>query len=408
MKTSTARAILLVLVCATLGVLASCGDREELLARQSEELKRQVAELKHANDAMVNRIDDLQERLFAVDSPPTPFVRTASTPGPSQVPTLPVVKAQTPRSRRKAPVARVLRSDEGRKRSADIRIPGDEPPLTYQTLDAEGNVLDEDGEPEPTPPRQTPRAPATAARQELDAWQPPADIPLGAPSPYVADEDPVIRVTEPPPLPVVKASAAREPRAPSPQPTEPVATKPELVAPVHAAPPPVAPPLELPRQRTPLPAAPATAPSPIQAPAPPPAPPEPPPDIDPATLYQQSLDALHQGRHAEAATGFQAMVARFPTHGLADNAMYWLGEVDYDQQRFDQALKTFQQVLTTYPLGNKVPDAMLKIGLCFQNLGDTRQSTEILEQVEAIYPESDAARVARVRLAEGRANVEAK
>ena len=75
-----------------------------------------------------------------------------------------------------------------------------------------------------------------------------------------------------------------------------------------------------------------------------------------------------------------------------------MGDANYDQGKFNDALELFQDVLRKYPLGNKVPDAMVKVGLCFQNLGKKRQARQILEQVIAIYPDSQAASVAASRL----------
>ena len=75
-----------------------------------------------------------------------------------------------------------------------------------------------------------------------------------------------------------------------------------------------------------------------------------------------------------------------------------MGEAYYDRGLWMKALETFQQIIESYPLGNKVSDAMLKLGLCHQQLGDARQAREVLEQVREIYPNTDAAKVAVSRL----------
>ena len=58
----------------------------------------------------------------------------------------------------------------------------------------------------------------------------------------------------------------------------------------------------------------------------------------------------------------------------------------------------FQRVVRDYPTGNKVPDAMLKTGLCYQNLGDLAQARQILVQVAEIYPGTRVAELALVRM----------
>ena len=88
----------------------------------------------------------------------------------------------------------------------------------------------------------------------------------------------------------------------------------------------------------------------------------------------------------------------FHTHNYADNAIYWMGESYYDRGLWRKALQTFQQVIQNYPLENKVPDAMLKLGLCQKQLNNIRQAREILLQVAELYPKSPVARIAQDRL----------
>src|SRR5690606_19413745 len=85
---------------------------------------------------------------------------------------------------------------------------------------------------------------------------------------------------------------------------------------------------------------------------------------DPKAAYRQALDALRAGKHTEAIDGFRALVAAHPRHDLADNAQYWLGEAFYDQRRYRDALIEFRKVVDNHSRGNKVPDALLKIGYC--------------------------------------------
>jgi tol-pal system protein YbgF len=197
----------------------------------------------------------------------------------------------------------------------------------------------------------------------------------------------------------LRAPRPTQPSSALPAPFQPTAKAEPLPAPVQPKTSVAQEPLPAPFQseNRPEPQAPRVAPV-AASPAEPQAPVAIPSDADPVVLYQESLDALRSGHHGQAVAGFRALVERHPTHGLADNAIYWLGEADYDRQRYDAALSTFQEVLTAYPLGNKVPDAMLKIGLCFLNLGEQPQAVAILRQLDEIYPDSDAARIARERL----------
>jgi tol-pal system protein YbgF len=121
---------------------------------------------------------------------------------------------------------------------------------------------------------------------------------------------------------------------------------------------------------------------------------------DPLKLYHQAYDALRAGRHDEAIAGFRELVRRFPEHDLADNAQYWLGECFYDRKLYSAAAPEFRQVVTRYPTGNKAPDALLKLAYCLLALGDLQKGRDLLSQVPASYPHTEAARLAELRLAE--------
>jgi tol-pal system protein YbgF len=109
---------------------------------------------------------------------------------------------------------------------------------------------------------------------------------------------------------------------------------------------------------------------------------------------------LRGGRHEQAAKLFRELVRRFPDHDLADNAQYWLGECFYAQKQFVEAISEFRQVVTRWPLGNKAPDALLKLGYCALALGETDKGRDLLTQVPISYPNTEAARLAQQRLAE--------
>jgi tol-pal system protein YbgF len=118
---------------------------------------------------------------------------------------------------------------------------------------------------------------------------------------------------------------------------------------------------------------------------------------EPLRLYRASLALLTAGRHVQALAGFQKFLARFPSHDYADNAQYWRGECYYDRKQYRAAAREFRRVVEQFPQGNKVPDAMLKLG--FSQLavgeGDGRQ---VLEAVVKAFPQHRTAALARTRL----------
>lgn len=116
--------------------------------------------------------------------------------------------------------------------------------------------------------------------------------------------------------------------------------------------------------------------------------------------YEQAMDTYRDGRYADAEAAFQAIVKSHPNHEYADNALYWQGEAAYDQAHYADALAAFTTVVERYGGGGKAPDALLKIGLCYGRLGDSANARDVLTQLIAAYPRSDASKIAKRKLDE--------
>ncbi len=118
------------------------------------------------------------------------------------------------------------------------------------------------------------------------------------------------------------------------------------------------------------------------------------------TEYETAMALYEAGEVAGAERAFDIFAHAHPEHDYADNALYWKGEAAYDQQRFDDALGAFTEVVERYGGGNKAPDALLKIGLCYARLGDNANARDVLVGLVDAYPNARASDLARARLAE--------
>jgi tol-pal system protein YbgF len=152
-----------------------------------------------------------------------------------------------------------------------------------------------------------------------------------------------------------------------------------VVAPPPAAPPPAA----VSNQPAPTPAAPVAAPRPLGS---------------DQQNYQAAFDLIQSRKYEEASRAFVNFLVAFPQSPLADNAQYWLAETFYVRRQFKDALPEFQKVTTQYPQSAKMPDAMLKIAYCQQELGDKATARTSLQQVMKQFPDTTAARLASQRL----------
>jgi tol-pal system protein YbgF len=114
--------------------------------------------------------------------------------------------------------------------------------------------------------------------------------------------------------------------------------------------------------------------------------------------YRIAVELVKAGRHDDAVGALRAFLAKHPQHDFADNAQYWLGESYYAAKDYPNAAKEFRNVIETYPRGNKVPDALLKVGYCYLGLHQNDKARAVLEQVVNLYPKTPPAVLAAKRL----------
>ncbi len=110
--------------------------------------------------------------------------------------------------------------------------------------------------------------------------------------------------------------------------------------------------------------------------------------------YQQALQTYQSRQYRQAITMFEALLAAQPTHKLADNCQYWIGECRYALGEYEQAIADFQKVFGLGD-GNKSDAAQLKLGLCYLRLGDKLRAKEELQRLLVEYPKSEFAQRAQ-------------
>jgi len=115
--------------------------------------------------------------------------------------------------------------------------------------------------------------------------------------------------------------------------------------------------------------------------------------------YKQNLDLLRHGRTDESIEGFKAFLSQYPDSKLANNAQYWLGEAYRAKHDDVSAMKAFNDVITHYPNGIKVPDALLKLGYIAVEQNQMDQAREYLNRVINDHPNTKPALLAERKLA---------
>jgi len=114
--------------------------------------------------------------------------------------------------------------------------------------------------------------------------------------------------------------------------------------------------------------------------------------------YQNAYDLLILGRNREAIAGFGNFLQRYPNGTYSDNAHYWLGEANYVERQFSEAIDRFNVVIFQFPASRKVPDARLRKGFALYELQRYGEARQELAQVESEYRGRSIAALARRRI----------
>ncbi len=120
----------------------------------------------------------------------------------------------------------------------------------------------------------------------------------------------------------------------------------------------------------------------------------PPPDV----LYNNALRDYNGDKNDLATQEFSDYIKYYPNTDLAGNCYFYLGEIQFRQGNYQQAAKSYDQVLQNFPTGNKAASAQLKKGFSLLELGKQEDGVIELRHVIQRYPKSNEALQARERL----------
>jgi tol-pal system protein YbgF len=120
--------------------------------------------------------------------------------------------------------------------------------------------------------------------------------------------------------------------------------------------------------------------------------------LDPEAMYQAAYSDVAAGRYSLARESFQTYLKHFPDTEVSDNAQYWIGECNYVTGDFAGAIAEFQKVIEVYPKGDKVPAALLKLGISYARLRNTEEANKYYRTLVQKYPKTPEAAAAKERL----------
>ena len=131
---------------------------------------------------------------------------------------------------------------------------------------------------------------------------------------------------------------------------------------------------------------------------------EPPPKGEASTgeameaLYKNAKQTYERKDFAAAREKFKAFLTVYPKGELSDNAQFWIGECYYSEKEYEKAIIAYDDVLKKFPKGDKIPSALLKQALCWQELGDKTFAQSLLKRVIREHPHTQQAKIAKEKL----------
>ena len=120
------------------------------------------------------------------------------------------------------------------------------------------------------------------------------------------------------------------------------------------------------------------------------------PEPEEQKTYNDIIDLIRNKKDYDTAiTRLYEFVDTYPEGDLTVNAYYWLGEVYLAKPQLEQARQAFTIVATRYSDHRKAPDAVYKLGVTLDRLGEKDEARRRMSSVVEQYPDSGAAELAQ-------------
>ncbi len=114
--------------------------------------------------------------------------------------------------------------------------------------------------------------------------------------------------------------------------------------------------------------------------------------------YEDALAIFRKGEFAAASSAFNDFIKRNPKSGYVVPSLFWLGNAQYANRDYNNAIKNFNNLLSKAPSHMRAADSMLSVANCQLELKDIKAAKKTLADVVKNYPHTEAAAAATERL----------
>jgi tol-pal system protein YbgF len=130
------------------------------------------------------------------------------------------------------------------------------------------------------------------------------------------------------------------------------------------------------------------------------------PNLSPNEVYNMARSDYLKGNFELAIEGFAIYKSQFPESPLSDDALYWIGECYFSQEKYDEAVEHFNELILNYPNGDKIPAAYLKKGISLAEQGKKEEALSVFKLLITKFPLEEETKIAQQKISELEANNE--
>ena len=111
-------------------------------------------------------------------------------------------------------------------------------------------------------------------------------------------------------------------------------------------------------------------------------------DIAADTAYMSAWTSFMLNKNIDARSLFSEVVHSYPHSSKAPEALFWLGEDDYNNRKYQSAETFFRHLITDYPKSALADDALFWSGRCALQQNDFRRGRNYFSSLIKNYPSS--------------------
>jgi tol-pal system protein YbgF len=116
--------------------------------------------------------------------------------------------------------------------------------------------------------------------------------------------------------------------------------------------------------------------------------------------FDAAMQMLRRSEFAASTQAYAAFLRRYPESGYTASALYWLGNAQYANRAYKEAIETHRRLVAQFPAHPRTPEAMLALANSQVELKDSKSARRTLEDLIKNHPQSEAAVAARERLSQ--------